>query len=157
MTPATKNRLLAVGAVLVAGAALAVIAWGNIGENLVYYWTPSEMIAQGSKTYGPTVRLGGVVSRGSITWNPDHTALAFKVADNIEANSATVLVACNQVPPQMFREGIGVVVEGTFEKSGTFKTSRLMVSHSNEYRAPKPGENTKDWQKSLETAETRVK
>ena len=57
----------------------------------------------------------------------------------------------------MLRENIGVVVEGTLAKGGTFKTNRLMVSHSNEYRPPKPGENTKDWQKSLELAETEKK
>jgi cytochrome c-type biogenesis protein CcmE len=157
MTPATKNRLLAVGALLVAGAALAVISWGNIGENLVYYWTPSEMLAQGDKAFGPTVRLGGVVQPASIVWNAAHTALDFKVADNREPGAPTVPVSCDQVPPQMFREGIGVVVEGTFTKSGTFKSNRLMVSHSNEYRPPKPGEDTKEWQKSLETAETSAK
>ena len=157
MTPATKNRLLAVGALLVAGGALAVISWGNIGDNLVYYWTPSEMLAQGEKAYGPTVRLGGVVSKESIVWNAGHTALDFKVADSAEPSAAMVAVSCDQVPPQMFREGIGVVVEGTFAKSGTFKTNRLMVSHSNEYRPPKPGENTKEWQKSLDTAETSAK
>ena len=150
MTPAAKNRFLALGAVLVAGCALAAIAWGNIGENLVYYWTPSQMISQGEKAYGPTIRLGGVVKPGSITWNAEHTHLDFKVADNKEPEAPMVAVACDQVPPQMFREGIGVVVEGTFDKSATFKTSRLMVSHSNEYRPPKPGEDMKNWQKSLE-------
>lgn len=153
MTPATKNRLIAVGALLVAGSALALIAWGNIGANLVYYWTPSEMLAQGPKAFGPTIRLGGIVSPGSITWNSEHTHLDFKVADSKEATAATVPVSCDQVPPQMFREGIGVVVEGTFAAGGTFKTSRLMVSHNNEYRPPKPGQNGKEWQKSLEISE----
>jgi cytochrome c-type biogenesis protein CcmE len=153
MTPAMKNRLLAVGALLVAGGALALIAWGNIGENLVYYWTPSEMLAQGAKAYGPTIRLGGVVSPGSLNWNTEHTHLDFKVADNREPTAPTVGVATDQIPPQMFREGIGVVVEGTFDAGGVFKTHRLMVSHSNEYRPPKPGENTKNWQKSLEISE----
>jgi cytochrome c-type biogenesis protein CcmE len=153
MTPANKNRLLAVGALLVAGGALAMIAWGNIGENLVYYWTPSQMVEQGSKAFGPTIRLGGVVKPGSIEWNTQHTHLDFKVADNREPTASTVAVASDQIPPQMFREGIGVVVEGTYDSSGVFKTHRLMVSHSNEYRAPKPGEDMKNWQKSLEITE----
>ena len=45
-------------------------------------------------------------------------------------------VRCNAVPPAMFREGIGVVVEGTMHSDGTFQTQRLMVKHDNEYRAP---------------------
>ena len=42
-------------------------------------------------------------------------------------------------PPQMFRENIGCIVEGNLDESGTFHSDRLMVKHSNEYRAPKPG------------------
>ena len=45
-------------------------------------------------------------------------------------------VRCTSVPPQMFREGIGVVVEGTVAPDGVFESHRLMVSHGNEYRAP---------------------
>ena len=41
----------------------------------------------------------------------------------------------------MFRESIGVVVEGTYDQSQVFSSNRLMVNHSNEYRAPKPGED----------------
>jgi cytochrome c-type biogenesis protein CcmE len=40
----------------------------------------------------------------------------------------------------MFREGIGVVVEGEYGHDGVFRTDRVMIKHSNEYRAPEPGE-----------------
>ena len=43
----------------------------------------------------------------------------------------------------MFREGIGVVVEGTMTRDGVFVSDRLMVSHGNEYRAPQPGQEVK--------------
>ncbi len=59
-----------------------------------------------------------------------------------------------EVPPQMFREGIGVVVEGTFDKSQVFSSNRLMVNHSNEYRAPKPGEEPRKWQETLSEGST---
>jgi len=54
-----------------------------------------------------------------------------------------VQVRTTEVPPQMFRERIGVVVEGTFDKSQVFQGSRLMVNHSNEYRAPKTDDDVK--------------
>ena len=149
MTPQSKNRLLAIGSLAVAGLALAAIAFGNIGENLVYYWTPGELLSQGDKAYGPTIRLGGMVKAGTISWNPERTKLEFMVADSKDPHAASVKVGCEQVPPQMFRENIGVVVEGTFDKSQVFKTQRLMVNHSNEYRPPKEGESTKEWQQSL--------
>jgi cytochrome c-type biogenesis protein CcmE len=143
MNPQTRNRLLAVGALLVAGAGLALVAFGNIGENLVYYWRPSEMLGQGEKAYGPVIRLGGQVQPGSVQWDEQHTRLHFRVMDSEKPGASTVLVSTTEVPPQMFRERIGVVVEGTFDKSQVFQGSRLMVNHSNEYRAPKTDEDVK--------------
>ena len=149
MTPVARNRLIAVGALLVAGAGLAFVAFGNIGQNLVYYWSPAEMLGQGEKAYGPTIRLGGIVKPGSIQWNSEHTNLHFQVATDHKPEATFVTVSATEVPPAMFREGIGVVVEGTFDKSQVFSSNRLMVNHSNEYRAPKPGEEPRKWQDSL--------
>lgn len=140
MNATTRNRMLALGALLLAGAGLAWIAAGNIGENLVYYWSPGELLAQGEKAHGPTIRLGGVVKAGSIQWNAAHTELAFHVADGMTPDAHSVLVRSTEVPPQMFRDNIGVVVEGTYSRDGVFRSNRLMVNHSNEYRAPKDGE-----------------
>jgi cytochrome c-type biogenesis protein CcmE len=154
MKAETRNRLVAVGAILVAAGALAWIAMGNMGENLVYYWKPSEMLAQGDKAYGATIRLGGVVVPGSVQWNTEHTALSFQVADTHDPAAAKVTVRATETPPQMFREGIGVVVEGTFQQNQEFKTNRLMVNHSNEYRAPHDGGMPGgDWKTTVTQAE----
>jgi cytochrome c-type biogenesis protein CcmE len=149
MTPVARNRLLALGALLVAGAGLAFVAFGDIGENLVYYWSPSEMLSQGDKAYTATIRLGGVVQPGSIQWNAEHTTLHFRVADDVKEGAPSVLVRSTETPPQMFRDKIGVVVEGTYDKSGVFSSNRLMVNHSNEYRAPKEGEDPNKWRETL--------
>ena len=61
-----SSRLFMLAAFLVAGAAFIVIAWGGINKNLVYYWTPTDLVANGDKAYGATIRLGGMVSGGSI-------------------------------------------------------------------------------------------
>jgi cytochrome c-type biogenesis protein CcmE len=154
MKPEVRNRLVAVGAILVAAGALAWIAMGNMGENLVYYWKPSEMLAQGDKAYGATIRLGGVVVPGSVQWNGEHTALTFQVADTHDPAAPKVTVRATETPPQMFREGIGVVVEGTFQQNQEFKTNRLMVNHSNEYRAPHDGGVPGgDWKTTVTQAE----
>ena len=157
MNPTTRNRLVALGALLVAGAGLSFVAFGNIGQNLFFYWTPGEMLAQGSKAYGPTIRLGGVVQTGSLQWDAAHTHLTFRVADSAQPGAPSVVVQSRETPPQMFRERIGVVVEGTFDKSQTFTSSRLMVNHSNEYRPPKPGDGPDKWKTTVSatTAEAR--
>jgi cytochrome c-type biogenesis protein CcmE len=128
------NKLWALGAVLVAGSALAYIAVGDLGENLVYYWSPTEMVAAKEKAVGATIRLGGLVEPGSLI--PDGQVLNFRVTDG----TTTIPVSTREVPPQMFREGIGVVVEGTVDKAGQFQSTRMMVKHDNEYRAPAEGE-----------------
>jgi cytochrome c-type biogenesis protein CcmE len=130
-----SSRLFMLGAFLVAGAAFIVIAWGGINKNLVYYWTPTDLVANGDKAYGATIRLGGMVSSGSIKNHAGVSGVEFDVHDGTKS----VHVKSSGVPPQMFRENIGVVVEGTMVKGGYFECNRLMVSHSNEYRAPKSG------------------
>jgi cytochrome c-type biogenesis protein CcmE len=152
MNAELRNPLLALGAIAVAGGALAWIAFGSIGDNLVYYWKPSEMVAQGPKAYGATVRLGGVVVPGSVGWNPEHTVVTFQVADTHSPTAAKVSVRSEQTPPQMFREGIGVVVEGTYAADQVFRTNRLMVNHDANYRPPADGgmPSDEEWKKSLD-------
>jgi len=130
-----KSRLFMIGAFAVAVGAFIVIAAGGINKNLVYYWTPTDLIANGDKAYGATIRLGGMVAPGSVRNRVGVSGLEFDVKDGVKA----VHVKSAGVPPQMFRENIGVVVEGTMTRNGYFQCNRLMVSHSNEYRAPKGG------------------
>jgi cytochrome c-type biogenesis protein CcmE len=127
-----SQRIFAIGAIVVAIGGIAWIALGNLGENLVYYWTPAELHQNAAKAAGATVRLGGMVKAGSIVQG---TPLTFEVTDGTD----TVKVSTTEIPPAMFREGIGVVVEGTVVADGSFQSKRLMVKHDNEYRAPKDG------------------
>ena len=143
-----RTTWLALAALLVAGTALAFIAFGDLGKNLVYYWTPKEMLAAGSKAYGATIRLGGIVQKGTVAWDAGHTELSFRVANDATPTAVSVPVKVRETPPQMFREGIGVVVEGSFDKAQVFTSSRLMVNHSNEYRPPKPGDADR-WKETL--------
>lgn len=129
-----RARWFMLGAFLVAGGAFAVIAASGINKNLVYYWTPSDLHANGQKAYGATIRLGGMVAKHSI-----HRLGGSAVEFDVHDGKSKVHVKTSTVPPQMFRENIGVVVEGTMVPGGYFQSSRLMVSHSNEYKAPAKG------------------
>jgi cytochrome c-type biogenesis protein CcmE len=142
-----RRRILAVVAVAIAGGALAFLAMGGIGESLVYYWSPSELLDAGDKAYGASIRLGGLVVPGSIEYG-DGLALNFRVTDG----TREVAVFAETVPPAMFREQIGVVVEGTMTREGVFKTNRLMVKHDNEYRTPEDHDarSMKELMESLE-------
>jgi cytochrome c-type biogenesis protein CcmE len=127
-----QRKWFALGALIVAAGAFVFITVGGIGKNLVYYWGPKDLRAAGDKAIGATIRLGGQVAPGSIRGGSGGSELEFDVVDG----EAAVHVRTRSVPPQMFREGVGVVVEGTMTRAGHFESSRLMVSHDNEYRAP---------------------
>ncbi len=129
--PSRRKAIFAVAIAAVAGV-LVFLAVGGIGENLVYYWSPTELVAAGDEAYGATVRLGGLVEAGSVVRGDDGLDLAFSVTDGTER----VSVRAHAVPPAMFREGIGVLVEGRLAPDGVFETKRLMVKHDNQYQPP---------------------
>ena len=144
-----QRRMILIVALVVMFGALGFVSFGNLGENLVYYWDCSQVVEAGDKAYGATIRLGGVVKEGSLDWDPESNELNFQVTDG----SAVLNVHATGAPPQMFREGIGVVVEGTMVKSsgaGLFESDRLMVKHSNEYKAPEEGTDPSSLYKTVE-------
>ena len=127
-----STKWFAISALAVAALGFVAITVGGIGENLVYYWGPKDVAAAGPKAVGATIRLGGQVAVGSVKWGEGVSNLEFDVTDG----ASTVHVVSKGVPPQLFRDRIGVVVEGTMTKTGHFESHRLMVSHDNKYRAP---------------------
>jgi cytochrome c-type biogenesis protein CcmE len=134
--PRKKTGLIA-GTVVVL-ATFAYLVYGGIGDNLVYFVTPTELLSR--EPSSEAVRLGGDVKAGTVQWNADALDLRFELTDGEHA----VLVHSKGAPPQMFRDGMGVVVEGRMTAEGHFESTNLMVMHSNEYRAPEEGKKPQD-------------
>lgn len=143
MTKGKKLSLL--GGLIVLLCGFGYLVYGGIGNNLVYFLTPSELEARGAKAVDAPVRLGGQVVPGSVVWNAKDIDLRFKMTDG----SRTLDVRAHKAPPQMFRDGQGVVVEGKLRKSGVFDASSLIVKHSNQYKPPAPGHVPEEMYKSL--------
>jgi cytochrome c-type biogenesis protein CcmE len=130
-----------------AAVIVAVFAWllfGGLQKNVVFFLTPRELLAKGSDGVGVPVRLGGQVKPGTLKWDAKALDLRFTVTDG----AREMQVHSTGAPPQMFREGMGVIVEGRVA-GGVFEATNLMVKHSNEYRAPKPGEEAHEKYKTL--------
>jgi cytochrome c-type biogenesis protein CcmE len=135
---------------ILGGAAVivAIFAWllfGGLEKNVVFFLTPQEVLAKGTDVVGVPVRLGGQVKPGSVKWDAQALDLRFTVTDG----AREMQVHSTGAPPQMFRDGMGVVVEGRVGAGGVFEATGLMVKHSNEYRAPKPGEEAHEKYKTL--------
>lgn len=121
------------------------LLYGGIGDNLVFYLTPSELTERGEEGYDSSVRLGGVVVPGSVNWDADALDLRFVIGDG----TTEIEVHSRGAPPQMFRDGIEVLVEGRLASSGVFQSTNLMVKHSNEYRAPEEGQRPQELYRDL--------
>lgn len=136
---ATKKRSsgavkYGVAALLVVGA-IALLLSSSLSNNLTFFITPTEYARDNAKFEGRTVRLGGVVEPGTKAFNLETLELKFSISDGTTAYPVTYIGA----PPDLMREGIGVTVQGRFQ-NGVFTGEELLVKHSEEYRAPKPGE-----------------
>jgi cytochrome c-type biogenesis protein CcmE len=141
-----KKSWIIGGAVVI----VAVFAWllfGGLEKNVVFFLTPKELLAKGNDGVGVPIRLGGQVKPGSMKWDAKTRDLTFTVTDGMKE----VPVHSTGAPPQMFRDGMGVIVEGRVGSAGVFQATNLMVKHSNEYRAPKPGEEAHEKYKTLMT------
>jgi cytochrome c-type biogenesis protein CcmE len=135
---------LIITAIIVLGG-FGYLVYGGLGNNLVYFLTPAELLAKGDSVYEKPVRLGGQVVPGTVKWDPEELDLRFVLQDA----KGRVDVHSTKAPPQMFREGQGVVVEGKLNRKGTFEATSLMVKHSNEYRAPHDAEKPEETYKTL--------
>jgi cytochrome c-type biogenesis protein CcmE len=141
-----RRAALAVAVVIIV-AAFGFLLYGGIDKNVVFFLTPQELLARGPSAYDVPVRLGGLVAPGSVKWDAEKLDLRFVV---IDSGGQAVNVHSTGAPPQMFRDGMGVVVEGRYHRSGVFESTNLMVKHSNEYRKPDHGGRPQEMYKSLQ-------
>jgi cytochrome c-type biogenesis protein CcmE len=126
----TRRRRLLLGAGVIAVALGALILTG-VRQSVVYFVTPSELMAH-DRSAGRAYRLGGMVVQGSLTQDIGAREQRFLLTDG----KASVSVYHRGIPPDLFAEGRGAVVEGTLGADGTFRASMIMAKHSEEYRAP---------------------
>jgi cytochrome c-type biogenesis protein CcmE len=106
-------------------AVVAAVLLVNLSSSLVYFNTPSEL-SDGEAASG-RLRLGGQVEVGSVTDTTE--GVAFAVTDG----RRSVAVVHVGAPQQLFQEGVGVVVEGTWDGT-TFHSDTMLVKHDEQYR-----------------------
>jgi len=114
-------------------AALAYMIYTGVTQSAVYFVTPAELRA--AAVPGKAYRLGGMVVPGSLKWEARALDLSFTLSDG----AATVPVRHKGTPPDLFGEGRGAVVEGSWTDQGFFKATLIMAKHSEEYKAPHDG------------------
>jgi cytochrome c-type biogenesis protein CcmE len=130
MNKRSKRKLLV--AMVLFGVALAtVLGLTAFRENLLYFYSPSQIKA-GEAPTSRSFRIGGLVVNGSVKREEGGLAVKFDLTDN----SATVPVTYTGILPDLFREGQGIVAMGTLDSSGLFVADEVLAKHDENYMPP---------------------
>jgi cytochrome c-type biogenesis protein CcmE len=125
-----KRRLAFAAALLAAGAAVAGVIVYGLGQNTMYFRSPSD-VTENMVHPGVSFRLGGLVQNGSL-----HHGSGAEVSFRVTDGRSTVPATFNGVLPALFREGQGVVTTGAMNANGTFVASEVLAKHDEKYMPP---------------------
>ena len=131
MTPKRKKRMALILLMVVGVAIAAGIALKAFNENLMFFYTPSDVAADEAPFNHP-IRVGGLVTSGSVERQADGLTVLFDITDNAE----TITVQYTGILPDLFREGQGIVALGELGKDRRFVASEVLAKHDENYMPP---------------------
>jgi cytochrome c-type biogenesis protein CcmE len=132
MKPRHK-RLIAIAAGVAALGVAAALVLSAFQQNLVFFFTPSQ-IAANEAPQGRTFRIGGMVEKGSV--KREGVEVRFVVTDTAK----TIPVVYSGALPDLFREGKGVVAQGQLGADGVFRAREVLAKHDENYMPPEAAE-----------------
>lgn len=143
MTPKRRKRLILI-ALMVAGVGVAIgVALKAFNENLMFFYTPSA-VAGGEAPAGHLIRVGGLVTNGSVKRQPDGLTVTFDITDYAE----TIKVQYTGILPDLFREGQGIVARGRLQKGNLFVAEEVLAKHDEKYMPPEVADALKTAKKN---------
>ena len=143
MKPRHKRLLAIVGGLAALGAAAALVLTA-FQENLVFFFTPSDVV-ENKAPQGRTFRIGGMVEKGSV--QRSGIEVRFVVTDTAKS----IPVVYSGALPDLFREGKGVVAQGQLGADGVFRAREVLAKHDENYMPPEAAHAVEKAQKTLQT------
>ncbi len=144
MNPRRKKRMLTLLAIVFGlGAATSLVLYA-LQENINLFYTPSELIdgkgPEKQKPYvGQKLRIGGMVVPGSVVRDANSLAVEFKLVDT----GPLVTVSYQGILPDLFREGQGIVAQGTLVAPDKIEAFEVLAKHDEQYMPPEVAEAVK--------------
>ena len=131
-----RLTLIALAGLLLLGATALVLT--ALRDSMAFFISPSE-VAAGAYQPGQRFRLGGLVEAGSVARDAVDATVRFSVTDQVSA----VPVTYTGLLPDLFREGQGIVAEGTLRADGVFEATEVLAKHDENYMPPEAAEALK--------------
>jgi cytochrome c-type biogenesis protein CcmE len=140
--PRHKRLAAIIGGLAALGAATALVL-SAFEQNLVFFFTPTQVAAK-EAPLGRTFRIGGMVEKGSV--KRDGVEVRFLVTDTAK----TIPVVYRGALPDLFREGKGVVAQGQLGADGVFRAREVLAKHDENYMPPEAAHAVEKAQKTLQ-------
>ena len=138
MKPRSKRALAVLLALVALGVASALVLQA-FQSNLVFFFSPSQVIANEAPRER-SFRVGGLVEQGSIERDAQGLTVRFKVTDTAHA----IPVTYTGLLPDLFKEGKGVVAQGKLGADGVFHADQVLAKHDENYMPPEAAEALKN-------------
>lgn len=131
MRAGRRQRLLLIGLVLAGVGLSAGLALRAFQENLLFFFSPTQVVA-GEAPTGRAFRLGGMVVEDSVQREPGSLTMSFVLTDY----AYSMPVSYTGVLPDLFGEGQGVVARGQLMADGSFIANEVLAKHDENYMSP---------------------
>lgn len=134
MNPRRKKRLTIVISILIGISAIAGLVLYALSQNIDLYFSPSEIVNGKTDTgvkpiIGQRIRVGGLVVPGTVSRDSDSLKVSFKLMDT----GPMVTVKYDGILPDLFREGQGIIANGTLIEPQTLLASEVLAKHDENY------------------------
>ena len=130
MKPRHRRFAWIAAGVAVLGVAVALVL-NAFQSNLVFFFTPSQVVAK-EAPQGRPFRIGGLVEAGTLVRVPNSLDVKFIVTDTVQR----LPVVYNGMLPDLFKEGKGVVAQGSVGPDGVFHATEVLAKHDENYMPP---------------------
>jgi len=134
-----KKRAILLTLLLLLSAVTIFLIFKSLEENIVYFFTPSEIYNKQNISFNKTIRVGGLVKENSIS--KEQNSVRFIITDF----KKEIIVSYSGLIPNLFSEGKGVIAEGELKDKKYFIAEKILAKHDENYMPP---EVTKALEKS---------
>ena len=139
LTKKVKSRIVFLVLVLLLGTVVIFFIFKSLEENIVYFFSPSEIYDKPNISLNEKIRIGGLVKENSII--KDQTSIKFIITDL----KKEIIVSYSGLVPNLFSEGKGVIAEGELKDKKYFVADEILAKHDENYM---PREVSKALEKS---------
>ena len=117
-------------ALVILAALVIFVILKSLEENVVYFFSPTEIYSKANISFDKTIRIGGLVKKNSVSKND--TSINFIITDL----KKEIVVSYNGIVPNLFSEGKGVVAEGKLKDKKYFIADKILAKHDENYMPP---------------------